>query len=219
MSGPFDNSTGSAITKNGAGSLVISGVQTHALGASLAIEEGEIAMNSDAGSRTSRNLTITANSHLTLGSTQHLAGLNLGAAGRAQLTPGGAKTLATGNLSIGGDSAPAGELDISDNALVLDYPAAASNPASSIRQQILAGRGGSGFGAAWTGAGITSSTAAQVVAAEPESVSVAYAVNGDLPLGPYATFRGEGVDDSSVLVRYTRTGDANLDGVVNDDAT
>ena len=41
-----------------------------------------------------------------------------------------------------------------------------------------------------------------------------------LPLGAYSTFRGLAVDASSVLIAYTRTGDANLDGVVdNDDVT
>src|SRR4029453_17113562 len=43
------------------------------------------------------------------------------------------------------------------------------------------------------------------------------AVNAGLPLGGKTTFRGQAVDPSSVLIRYTRTADANLDGVVNDD--
>jgi hypothetical protein len=38
-----------------------------------------------------------------------------------------------------------------------------------------------------------------------------------MPLGPLATFRGQSVDATSVLMAFTRTGDANLDGVVNDD--
>jgi hypothetical protein len=38
-----------------------------------------------------------------------------------------------------------------------------------------------------------------------------------MPLGPYTTFRGQPVDATSILIAYTRTGDANLDGVVNDD--
>jgi hypothetical protein len=38
-----------------------------------------------------------------------------------------------------------------------------------------------------------------------------------LPLGPYTTFGGQPVDATSILIAYTRTGDANLDGVVNDD--
>ena len=91
------------------------------------------------------------------------------------------------------------------------------SPAATVRNQILAGRGAAGFGATWSGRGITSSFASRQVAAEPESVSVSYADNSELPLGAYTTFLGEAVDDSAVLIRYTRTGDANLDGVVNDD--
>jgi hypothetical protein len=45
---------------------------------------------------------------------------------------------------------------------------------------------------------------------------VGYAENSALPLGTYANFRGVVVDATSVLVAYTRTGDANLDGLVDD---
>ena len=38
-----------------------------------------------------------------------------------------------------------------------------------------------------------------------------------MPLGPYSTFRGVVVDDTTVLIAYARTADANLDGIVNDD--
>jgi hypothetical protein len=38
-----------------------------------------------------------------------------------------------------------------------------------------------------------------------------------LPLGAYTDFRGVAVDATAVLIAYTRTADANLDGVVNDD--
>jgi hypothetical protein len=65
--------------------------------------------------------------------------------------------------------------------------------------------------------GITSSTAVQANTVEPESRSVGYAENSALPLGSYTTFRGPTVDATSVLIAYTRTGDANLDGLVNDD--
>ena len=44
-----------------------------------------------------------------------------------------------------------------------------------------------------------------------------YAVNADMPLGPVTEFRGQPVDPTTVLIRHTRIGDANLDGVVNDD--
>jgi hypothetical protein len=79
------------------------------------------------------------------------------------------------------------------------------------------GRGGSGFGATWSGNGIASSTAAEANAIEPEVWSVGYAENAALPLGAYTSFRGVAVDETAVLIAYMRTGDANLDGVVNDD--
>jgi hypothetical protein len=134
--------------------------------------------------------------------------------GTAALIPGGG-TSQVANVSIAGGNTPTGTLDISDNAAVLDYTG--DSPAATVRAQLLAGRGGPGFGATWTGQGITSSTAAAANATEPEARSVGYAENSMLPLGSYTTFHGETVDDSSILVAMTRTGDANLDGVVNDD--
>jgi T5SS/PEP-CTERM-associated repeat protein len=217
IAGSFNNPAGRTIAKSGAGTLVIAGPQQHGAGATLSVAEGSLVLNSDAGSAASRNLSVMAGSTVTFGATQHLAALNVGAGGVARLSAGGSKNVVTNSLIIVGGATPSGTLDITDNAAVIDFPVAGLNPVAEIRAQILAGRGGPGFGATWTGSGITSSTAAAQVAVEPEAVSVAFAVNGDLPLGPYATFRGETVDPSTVLVRYTRTGDASLDGVVNDD--
>ena len=108
-------------------------------------------------------------------------------------------------------------LDITDNAVIVD---SAVTSASYVRDKILAGRGGTGLGKPWNGSGITSSTAAEVSLTAPEGWSVGYAENALLPMGAYTTFRGQPVDATSVLIAYTRTGDANLDGVVdNDDVT
>jgi hypothetical protein len=139
--------------------------------------------------------------------------LNVGAGAAATLTAGGPKNLVTGGLSIAGGATPTGTLNITDNAVIVDYPAAGPNPAADIRSQIVAGRGGTDLLGTWTGPGITSSSAA----ADPSTLSVAFANNADLPLGAYTNFRGEAVDGTAVLVRTTRIGDANLDGVVNDD--
>jgi hypothetical protein len=137
-------------------------------------------------------------------------------AGTVTVAPSGTDSGASvvNSLSITGDATPTAKLDLTINAAVIDY--AGTSPAATVRQQILAGRGGPGFGATWTGNGITSSAAAAAVATEPESRSVGYAENSSLPLGPYADFRGQPVDDTSVLMAYTRTGDANLDGIVDD---
>jgi hypothetical protein len=106
-------------------------------------------------------------------------------------------------------------LDVTDNALVIDYTGI--SPVAMIREQLLAGRGGPGFGRNWDGTGITSSTAAEANESDAESRSVGYAENAALPVGAYTTFRGKSVDATSVLIAFTRTGDANLDGLVNDD--
>ncbi|MEX2140422.1 MAG: PHB depolymerase family esterase [Pirellulales bacterium] len=115
-------------------------------------------------------------------------------------------------LSIAGTTTPAARLDLNNNALVVDYTG--TSPVAAVRQRIVAGRGGAGLGKTWNGPGITSSAAA---AAEAESRSIGYAENSALPLGPYTTFRGQAVDGTAVMMALTRTGDANLDGVVNDD--
>jgi hypothetical protein len=134
--------------------------------------------------------------------------------GTVAIAPGGtaAGMSVLGSLSIAGDATPTAKLDLANNAAIINY--SGPSPVAVVRQQILAGRAGPGFGATWTGNGITSSAAA---AADAESRSIGYAENSALPLGPYTNFRGQAVDDTSILIAFTRTGDANLDGVVNDD--
>jgi hypothetical protein len=130
--------------------------------------------------------------------------------GRLTLLPGGQTSKVT-SLTLGAG----GILDLGDNALVVDYSGA--SPLAAIRGRVLSGRGGPGFGASWAGTGINSSAAAAANIADPEAWSIGVVENYTLPLGPYTTFRGQPVDASSVLIAYTRTGDANLDGLVNDD--
>jgi hypothetical protein len=103
-------------------------------------------------------------------------------------------------------------VDLTDNAAIV-FEA----PASEVRKQLVAGRGGPGLSGAWDGNGITSSIAAAANAIDADSRSIGYAENASLPLGPYDEFHGFPVLPESVLVAYTRTGDANLDGIVNDD--
>jgi fibronectin-binding autotransporter adhesin len=137
--------------------------------------------------------------------------LNIAVGSVVNTTVGGG-TSVLGNLAIAGTpNAPTAKFNLND-AAILEYTGA--SPVATVRQQILAGRGGPGFGATWTGQGITSSAAA---AADAESRSIGYAENSSLPLGPYTNFRGQPVDDTSIIMAFTRTGDANLDGLVNDD--
>jgi hypothetical protein len=179
------------LTKLGGGTLVIGGPANTGTGTTLAASAG----------------TTNIDTSLRLGT------LSVGAGATARITTGGVKNVVTGTLTIAGTpAAPTGTLDITSNAVVVDYPAAGPSPAADIRNQIISGRGAPGLIGTWDGLGITSSAAA----AAADSTSIGYAVNGEMPLGAVATFRGETVDPTTVLIRHTRLADANLDGVVDD---
>src|SRR5207248_1423208 len=119
----------------------------------------------------------------------------------------------------------AGQLDLSDHAMIINYTSA--SPAAAVRALLVNGRGPAGFGnATWNGlGGITSSkasTAAQGLGGTGDGVNLAvgYAENSALPLGSYTTFAGQTVGSSSILVKFTRGADADLDGIVgNSDVT
>src|SRR5947208_2995185 len=120
---------------------------------------------------------------------------------------------------------PAAQLDLDDNAMVINYTG--GSPAAAVRQLLVSGRGPAGFGnATWNGlGGITSSkasTAAQGLGGTGDGVNLAigYAENSALPLGSYTSFAGQTVGTRSILIKFTRGADADLDGVVgNSDVT
>jgi len=91
--------------------------------------------------------------------------------------------------------------DLTNNGLVIDYSGA--SPLLDIQGHIA-----SGFnGGAWDGNGLISSTAAA-----DHSKSLGYAENSALGLN---NFMGQFVDATSILVRFTYLGDANLDATVD----
>ncbi|MCS7034621.1 MAG: PEP-CTERM sorting domain-containing protein, partial [Phycisphaerae bacterium] len=106
----------------------------------------------------------------------------------------------TNSLTIAdGPSAPSAVLDVKKTGLVVDYTG--PSPFADIRSLILAGRAGGN----WGGNGITSSSAA----ANSTITAVGYAEASSLGL---SSFLGLPVDSDAVVLRYTRMGDANLNG-------
>ena len=204
---------GQGTVDNAAGSTVQLGTLTMANNATLT-KLGGGTMDIGGAASIGTGTTLAASAGTTnIGASLRLGTLSVGDGATARITAGGVKNVVTNTLTIAGGTTPTGTLDVTDNAVVVDYPDAGPNPAADIRAQIISGRGAPGLIGTWDGKGITSSTSA----AAPDSTSVGYAVNGEMPLGAVGTFRGETVDPSSVLIRHTRIGDANLDGVVNDD--
>jgi hypothetical protein len=104
------------------------------------------------------------------------------------------------------------KLDLQTSSLVIDYPAAAASPFSSLASQIALARGDS---AAWDGpAGITSSLAATTNGLTTLGIAEAAAIYGLAP-SETITVSGQTADGTSVVIKYTYAGDANLDGVVD----
>ncbi|MEX2138730.1 MAG: PEP-CTERM sorting domain-containing protein [Pirellulales bacterium] len=231
--GRLDLDNTNAYTIAGSGALTLNATSgdaqinvprgSHTISAPLALADNTVVTVTPAASNlsitgavtgTSASLTKAGAGTLTVNQLR-ATGLTINAGKVVVASDGTPDTPVVGSLSIAGGAAPTATFDLTNNAAVVDYTGA--SPVATVRQQILAGRGAPGFGAPWTGMGITSSTVATVNVAESESRSVAYAENAGLPLGAYTNFRGQPVDATSILMVYTRTGDANLDGLVNDD--
>src|SRR5205823_3883414 len=82
------------------------------------INSGSCVLNADAGGDGSNvTVNVAAGAAVSLDATQHLAALNIDA-GSAALTAGGDKVLVMHSLTI----TNAGQLDLSDNGMILDYP-------------------------------------------------------------------------------------------------
>jgi hypothetical protein len=97
-----------------------------------------------------------------------------------------------------------GSIDLTDQTVIVDYSGA--SPLSDLRVDLTSGYNNG----AWNGVGIFSSAAA---ATPGHAVGYAEATElfGSFP----ATFNGQSIDNTTVLLRYTRYGDANLDRTVN----
>jgi hypothetical protein len=120
----------------------------------------------------------------------------------ATVAPGGTHVIRTGALTI------EGTLDLNDNKAIVDYTG--TSPLASIRDAVASGYSSG----SWAGAGITSGVAASIAAdgANPHKTAIGYAEASAVGI---TNFGGQGVDGTAVLLRYTWSGDANLDGRVN----
>jgi hypothetical protein len=145
------------------------------------------AANANAG----MTITVQTGATATLGAAQHWSG-----------------------LSIEGT----GKLDIKDKAIARDYTGASpiggwnSSVYTGISGMIQSGRNGG----AWNGSGIMTSMAAAMAGQTTVGVGEASAVLG-ITGSQTAMWQGKSVDSTTVLIKYTYAGDANLDGTINAD--
>jgi hypothetical protein len=122
------------------------------------------------------------------------------------LANGGASNVSkTKSLTIAGSTnAWTSKLDLANDDMIIDYTAG-SSPLVTIQNLIK-----NGFASGnWNGNGITSANAA---ASTSPKTAIGFLDTASLNPG---TFDNVAVDSSSVLLKYTLNGDANLDGKVN----
>jgi hypothetical protein len=163
---------------------------------------------------------------LNFAASQALNALTVKVGARANVTPGGDKVLRIKtlldlnltNLQNGGSTA--GRLELADNDLIVDY-AGATSPIGAIApnakytgiQRLLQlGRNGG----TWDGVGLITDRADADAGITTLAVAEARDVI-DFAGATTATWGGQTVDQTTVLVKYTYAGDANLDGIVSGD--
>lgn len=155
---------------------------------------------SPSGVPTADDFVLVAGRVVNLGSSVTLAGLTLSGGATLNIGPSGGRVLRTAAISFTGNST----LNLGSSAMIVDYHG--ESPMPAVRAALS-----SGFAAgSWGGTGITSSAAA----AAP-GTGLSFAESPEL-FGTFpATFAGQSVDDTAILLRYTLLGDANADGSVD----
>lgn len=139
---------------------------------------------------------------LVLDASQTPSALNIGSGAKVIVSAGANKVLRTANLRM----VDGAVLDLTDEDAILDYTA--GSVLNSTRSQII-----SGFNIGnWNGSGIRSSIAA---GATSPTTGLGYAEASVVLGGGGGTFSGASVDGTTVLIRYTALGDANLNGTVD----
>jgi autotransporter-associated beta strand protein len=168
------------LTKTGSGTLTIGGPLTDSGSPTFTVNDGTLVMTSPAGG----NLTVNANSATRFESSQSLKALNVGDGATATVAADGGRVLNAAALNLNSS----GTLDLTNNSMAI--PSSAASGVVGYLHSAYAG-------GAWTGTGLTSSTARD--------------------RGDHAGGLGYADDGTQMLVKYTWAGDLNLDGRMNGD--
>ncbi len=204
---------GETINFTGITTIAANGAGAATAPLTINVNSGSIAAGSDLGA-SGRDVTATvaAGASMTFNASQHLKSLDV--SGGATLSAGGSKLLIVKSLSV------AGRLNLTDNDLVLDYTGLTKlggwngSAYTGVLGMLQTGRHDGDY----AGNGIVTN---QTPAVAPNSLTTLAAAEASDVLGisgaQTGLFDGQAVDATSVIVKYTYAGDANLDGVVNGD--
>jgi hypothetical protein len=163
------------------------------------------------------NLTVNvaAGRSVVFNASQQLAALNLtGAAATATLTAGGGKALLVKALTLDADAV----LNLADNDLAINYSGASpiGSATGGVYDGVLGLIARGQNGGTWNGMGIVTDQPDALSGLTGLGAGEAADVLGVAP-GNTAAWNGVTVDDTTILVKYTYSGDANLDGFISGD--
>ena len=203
----FAIGAGDTLRKTGNGTLVVAAAaaQSHAASAQLVARGGIVNLNSDAGSTSARPLSIFADGGtINLNATQHLNVVATGIGGEVAIGAGGNRVLVCNDFFIETEGSA---INLNNNDMIIDYSGATQIENARIMLQRGFANG------AWNGLGLNSAMAASGTFAG--RTGLGYAEATDLFTTFPATFSGQQVDNTAVLIKFTFYGDANLDGSTN----
>ena len=193
------------IVNTGAGTLNISGTLALATGSGFSANAGVTNFNSSGGAGLSVSVTAAT---VHFNTPQNIAALTINTGGKA--TAAGA--INTNTLAITG-----GQLDLTNNALVVRAGALGSLVGGNhggVTGLVQTGRNGG----AWNGNGIITTQSAAHGADALMTIAVARASDAlGLTGGQTKVWQGQTVNGSAVLAMYTYAGDANLSGRIDAD--
>lgn len=156
----------------------------------LALDTGTFTITGDLAGVSLSTVGVTTAKFET---SSHIGALNIGGGTLVALAPG-AMPLSTTLFCTGLSIDTTGKLDLANNALQLSYSGA--DPVATVRSYLVSGYNGG----AWTGASITTSAADST-----HTLGFGDSADGVVP----------GLAANTILVRFTRVGDVNLDGTVD----
>jgi hypothetical protein len=158
----------------------------------------------------STDISISGGATVTFTTTQHLGGLSVDD-GAVLVQQDGSLVLNVQTIDLSSES----RIDLADNAMVIRAGSVGTwdgTGYTDISGYIASGRNGG----TWDGDGIVTSMPDAIDPSIRTTLGIASAGDAmQLSTGQTALWQGQTVDANAVLVRYTRSGDANLDGVID----
>ncbi|HYO11070.1 MAG TPA: pre-peptidase C-terminal domain-containing protein [Tepidisphaeraceae bacterium] len=209
-----------ALTINGAASSAVTfnGGSNAADTDTLNLNAGSFTFDADAKLGTANlvlNVNASAGNGVTFNASQHVKSLAVNS-GFARVAAGGSRVLVTDTLAFGAT----GTLDLTNNDLIvrlgnLGTWDSVNGYTGGVLGQVQSGRAGG----AWNGTSGILTTQGDAAGASPLTTLGVATAQQALQIAPSATatWGGETVNGSAILVKYTYIGDADLNGRINGD--